>query len=277
MMVEAMSAKLSAFLVHLLISACLLALILMLVFLFWYPGPLFGFEDGWGPLRILIIVDMIVGPMLTLMVFRPGKPGLVMDMTIIAILQLSALGLGSYTLWSQRPMVLAFSADSFQVVSAGDLGNQQVPAHIWQDRPWAGPLPVFVAPKGDPAYLLKILFEGAPDVYLLPEQYRKIDEHLDALQERSLDLPALAESNATIAAAIAGVAPELLQATLALPVHGRLGSGTVLVDPQTGWPVRYLDFDVELELAEMRRNDREADRDARQLREDEQRALSTSP
>jgi hypothetical protein len=64
------------------------------MFFVWYPPPYFEVDGGWRILRILAGVDVVVGPLLTLILFKPGKPGLKFDMTCIALMQIGALVYG---------------------------------------------------------------------------------------------------------------------------------------------------------------------------------------
>src|SRR5262245_27659918 len=88
--------------IHLLISAAIAGIALSVMLLVWYPGPLFEACGGTGLLFILIGVDVVIGPLITLIIFRIGKRGLRFDLCAIAVLQLSALLFGSYVLFEAR-------------------------------------------------------------------------------------------------------------------------------------------------------------------------------
>ena len=90
--------------IHLLISAVLAVVTLILLLKVWYPPPLFTAEGGNDLLFILIGVDVIIGPLITLIIFKVGKPRLRMDLTVIALLQLGALVYGGYVMFVARPV-----------------------------------------------------------------------------------------------------------------------------------------------------------------------------
>jgi hypothetical protein len=92
----------------------------------WYPPPLFQASGLEQFLTILLGVDVIVGPLLTLIVFRSGKPGLKKDLGLIAIAQAAALVYGLHVMWQARPVFLVAAVDRFQVLSANDV----VPGHL---------------------------------------------------------------------------------------------------------------------------------------------------
>ena len=68
--------RFSAFAIHLLISFVIFIAITYLVVFKWYPDIFFDTDGGWRGMRIIIAVDLVLGPLLTLVVFKAGKPGL---------------------------------------------------------------------------------------------------------------------------------------------------------------------------------------------------------
>ncbi|MEJ2115130.1 MAG: type IV pilin accessory protein, partial [Gammaproteobacteria bacterium] len=73
------------------ISAAIISFVFTLIFFIWYPRPYFQANGAWSVIRILILVDLVMGPLLTLVLFKKGKPGLVLDLCLVAIIQLTAL------------------------------------------------------------------------------------------------------------------------------------------------------------------------------------------
>ena len=53
----------------------------------WYPEPTFGIVGVLPIMLLLIGVDLILGPLLTLIVYKHGKPGLKFDLSVIALVQ----------------------------------------------------------------------------------------------------------------------------------------------------------------------------------------------
>jgi len=112
--------KLKAFVSHLILSALLIGGCLMVVVYIWFPGTLFETEKTWEALQILIPVDIVLGPILTFLVFKPGKKSLKADLSIIAGIQVAALLYGIWTVYSQRPVILTFNIHEFQVITAAE-------------------------------------------------------------------------------------------------------------------------------------------------------------
>ena len=187
--------RLKAFGLHLTGSACALTLILGGLYLGWYRWP------GWyltGVLHVLIIVgivDLALGPTLTLIIANPRKPRreLARDIGIIVTVQIAALIYGAATLWHGRPIYYTFSADRLEMVQASDIESSEIVlarrqnpvlAPHWYCRPrwvWA-PLP------DDPEEAAKIVnstvFGSGRDVIDMPRYFKPWDQGLPKLRDR---------------------------------------------------------------------------------------------
>jgi hypothetical protein len=90
----------------------------------------FGEMAGGRRLFLLILgVDVVMGPLLTLIVFDKRKPRgeLIRDLAVIGMLQLGALAYGLHTLYLARPVALVFETRRFRVVSAGEVRVEELP------------------------------------------------------------------------------------------------------------------------------------------------------
>lgn len=96
--------------IHFVLSACVFAVLLYFLIFQWYPGILFSTDGGWQGLQILGAVDLILGPLLTFIVFNPRKPRreIITDLSLIGLVQICALAWGSHIVYDQRPVALAF-------------------------------------------------------------------------------------------------------------------------------------------------------------------------
>src|SRR4051812_41900321 len=139
--------------VHLLISALIGAHGLAVMLLVWYPPPLFEAEGGPGLLFILLGVDIAVGPLITLVVFRQGKPGLRLDLAIIGIVQLAALAYGLHIVFLARPAFIVFVKDRFEIARAVELE----PAELQKAK-----LPEFRRPPVTGPQLAAVVFPTDP-------------------------------------------------------------------------------------------------------------------
>jgi hypothetical protein len=186
--------RLKAFGLHLLASACALTLVLGGMYLGWYRWPGWYLTSVLHVVGIVLMVDLALGPTLTLIVANPGKPrrSLARDIGMIVAVQVIALAYGGITLWLGRPLYYTFSVDRLEMVQAGDLkaadialGRRDNPALSphWYSLPrwiWA-PLPE------DPREAEKIIHGavfGDTDIIEMPRYFKPWAEGLPALRAK---------------------------------------------------------------------------------------------
>ena len=157
-----------ASLLHLCLSAAVVAAVLAVVFFIWYPDWSFNVAGAVTPVMILIGVDLVLGPLLTLIVYKHGKPGLKFDLTFIAAVQILALSYGSYTLYGARPHFLVFAVDRVVAVARKNVDESAIRYPEISERSIGSIINVFARAPEDPeefqAFLNSTLFEGKPDL-----------------------------------------------------------------------------------------------------------------
>lgn len=129
--------------VHFGISVAIAALAAWLVFAVWYPYPYREISGGRELFLIVVTVDVILGPLLTLAVFDTKKPvkTLRLDLAVIGLFQLAALVYGLWTVVVVRPVHLVFEIDRFRVVHEVDIPKgemTQAPPEL-RHLSWTGP------------------------------------------------------------------------------------------------------------------------------------------
>ena len=110
-----------AFGLHLAISGLLALAVVTVVLMVWYPRPYFAAMGGETLLRLLIGVDVALGPLITLIIFDAAKPRLKYDLAAIAVLQVAALLYGGYVMFEARPVYNVFSVDRFDIAAANTI------------------------------------------------------------------------------------------------------------------------------------------------------------
>lgn len=147
-----MSPRLKAFLIHLLGSALVTSTVLVLVLLVWYPGPYLWVRDTPKIVAMLVAVDVILGPLMTLIVFNHTKSRreLRLDIALIVVVQLAALSYGVHSTYIGRPLYTAFYFDQFMVSTAEELELDKLPEEL-KSSPFTGPQLVAVRPPKDDA------------------------------------------------------------------------------------------------------------------------------
>lgn len=137
-------AAVRAFSIHFILSLLVAVLMGFLVLGVWFPHPLRYMAGGLDLFWIVVGVDVVCGPVLTGLLYTPAKPRreLIMDLTLIVIIQLGALIYGVHSIAQARPVVLVFESDRFVSVSAAQVDvtalSQALPQ--WQSLSWSGPV-----------------------------------------------------------------------------------------------------------------------------------------
>jgi hypothetical protein len=112
---------------HLALSALIALTVVLLLLAVWYPQPYFQAMGGEKLLRLLIGVDVVLGPLITLIIFDPRKPALKWDLAAIAALQVTALAYGGVVMFQAR------RADGSRVARVN--GPRRSSAELrWEDR-----------------------------------------------------------------------------------------------------------------------------------------------
>lgn len=172
-------------LIHLIISAVIAMSVLALMLLLWYPYPLFAAVGGQHVLLILLGVDVALGPLCTLMIFKPQKSrkALTFDLSVIAILQLSALLYGMSVVFQARPVFVVLSKDSFDLVTANTLSNEDI-ARVknpkYRSLPLTGPIYVYSEMPADVKERNEVVLSAfsGKDLPDFPQYYMPYEEHM---------------------------------------------------------------------------------------------------
>lgn len=135
--------RLRAAAIHLALSVAVAALAGLLVFALWYPYPYREISGGRELFRLVVAVDVVIGPLITFAVFNRRKPDaeLKRDLAMVGVLQLAALCYGLWTVHLARPVHMVFEYDRFRVVHQVDIPAElhaKAPAGI-DVAPWDGP------------------------------------------------------------------------------------------------------------------------------------------
>jgi hypothetical protein len=198
--------KRRAFFSHLALSACIVAFVLALVFFLWYPAPYSDAVGTWSIVRILIGVDLVLGPLLTLIVFRPAKPHLLFDVSFIALVQAAALTYGVTVLYQERPYYVVFAVDRFHVLARKDVPLNDESDTAWIQKPTIGPLYVAALLPQDTPTMQRLLeetvFGGGPDIEQRPEFWAPYAENAAKIGQRARPLADLRSRGAATTAAV---------------------------------------------------------------------------
>jgi hypothetical protein len=160
---------------HLAISAIIGLAVLSAMILIWYPPPFFRASGGNDLVLLMVAVDVTLGPLLTLVVFNPGKGlgKLRFDLFVIGACQVAALAYGAHVMFAARPAYLVFAVDRFDLVMNDLLYDRELERAPppWNRRPLGRPPTIGAKIPEDPALRNESLFDALGGVDL-PQQAR---------------------------------------------------------------------------------------------------------
>jgi hypothetical protein len=239
--------------IHFLATLLVAGLAAALIFFVWFPGALAEMVGGRALFWIVVACDLTLGPLISLVIYNSKKPRkeLVLDYSIIAIVQLAALIYGTSIVAASRPVFVAFYGDRIDDVTALELDDADLQAGIapqFRSKSWTGPRLVSVESPTDPKEKQNLLFASlaGKDGQMFPKYYREYDAALATIREKSGSLDALLKDSGAARAQIesavssTGKPPAELRWLL---VHHRFGFATALIDAQSGRPLEYVNVD----------------------------------
>lgn len=105
--------------IHLLISVVIFFGVLYLILAEWYPGVFFSAEGGWDGIMLMAAVDLVLGPSLTFIIYNhmKARKEIVFDLSLVAVVQISALIWGGLQVYSERPVALVMWDGVFYTVT----------------------------------------------------------------------------------------------------------------------------------------------------------------
>lgn len=243
--------RLRAMLVHLVLSVVVAALAAAVVFALWYPMPYREISRGRDLFLLLVAVDVVMGPILTFVVFDRRKPqvALTRDLGMIVLLQLGALAYGLYSVERARPAVVALERDRLRVVRSSDLSRanfSNAPAGLRTLSFW-GPTLVATRPP-DESERQDVLARGlaGEDIGMRPEFWLPATATGAAMAQAAQPLAKLRKLYPNRAAELDAAIAETqrpAEALKFLPILARRTDWVALVDAGSGSIVGYAPFD----------------------------------
>lgn len=195
-----MSKRLKFSLSHLLLSFLIALLVIGLVFLIWYPSPLATAVGVTHIFLMLLVIDVILGPLLGLLVYKEGKKTLKFDLSIIILIQIAALCYGVFSIEQGRPAWLVFHADRFELVRKNDIMFENIDQaqSQFQQASWTGPQFAAVKLALSPQQRKNDMFTevlGGISLAQQPDRYVELTQAKNQIQQRALPLAELEQYN----------------------------------------------------------------------------------
>lgn len=248
---SSISLKFRAFLFHLTVSLVLAGLAAWLVFGLWYPYPYREISGGRELFFLIVSVDVIMGPLITFVVFNPAKSRRekILDFGVIGLLQTGALLYGLWSVAQARPVHMVFEYNRFHVVHAVDI----LPELLVKASPELQRLPL-----AQPTYLslrpmtateemeMTLAAVGGVPLAARPELWQSYDAaHAEILKESkpATELRARFVTQANVIDHAVSHTDFPIERLRYLPLLSRTIAWTVLIDGDSAKPVGFIPID----------------------------------
>ena len=221
--------------IHFSISLMIGIFAFCVLYFVYYPQPYFKPAGASKLVMILLGVDIVLGPLLTLAVFKAGKRGMRFDLAVIGAVQAAALIYGLSIMWRARPIFIVAVIDRVELIYAGDIDQVDFNASTDPDfssPPSFGPKLVFTrraSPGDEQLELMDAATRGKdvqhyPKFFVQPSEQRLSDLLHSA--KRFEDLPPATQSK--LASTVQNYPTRQY-----LPMQGRSDAYVIVVDPET--------------------------------------------
>ncbi|MFT5221572.1 MAG: hypothetical protein ACI9LO_002516 [Planctomycetota bacterium] len=232
---------------HFTLSLAVFAALIFTILFFWFPEPYFTASGGIQGFKLVALVDLVLGPLLTFVVFNSAKPRseLVRDLGIIVLLQVSALVWGIYAVAGQRPIAVVFWENSFYTVPYEEL-NEHYSDNAEFTRLAKDPRQLIYAEKPIDQDGINKMLALVTDRSIPPHHqihlYRPFDANFAQTMQHSLNLREIITSNADMKAQLDKLLTESrteMADNIYLPLQSRYRN-IVLVFNKSGEELGYL-------------------------------------
>lgn len=231
-------------------SAVVLLVTFALVRLLWYPGAYFAISGAHIQFLVLAAVVVVIGPVLTAFVYKPGKPGLAFDLSVLLGVELLAVVVAMTLLYQRQPHFTVFAVDRFEVVARGEVAVDELPNTIDASRPGHAPRLVYAKMPEDPDAVSRLIdetvFRGMADIDRRPEFWEPYTRGIPVIKQAARPLDALLQGSAEQQRAAARWLSSTESSAgdyVFLPLRGRAGDAAIILHADIGFPVATLRVD----------------------------------
>lgn len=232
----------NAFLLHFGVSLAIFLVLVYLMMRIWYPGALFTMDGGVQGLSILAPIDLVLGPLLTLLFYRPTKKSVRMDMCCIAMVQILALGYGVYSVYQQRPVALVFAQERFETLShaayreaTAELLELGVTPKALEQFGEQSPRLIYARSHTAETYgqYLADLLNGLPELRERSDRYLPLADGRAEIEKTAIESVAAAEAGQQVEIPATGPATKKIVAENHYELKGRYGMAHLVMDRET--------------------------------------------
>lgn len=183
-------AKLQAASIHLGISLFIFIGILYVILYSWYPEPFFTAEGGREGIKLMAVIDLVLGPSLTLIIFNhtKAKKEILFDLSFITVVQISALVWGGLQVYSERPVAMVMWEGVFYTVTEDYYHKQNISLKNIASYSDEKPLIIYAETDHSVAQLKEItrLNDQKIPPYAQVHLYQSVKENVDKVLSHQL-------------------------------------------------------------------------------------------
>lgn len=195
-----MNKRLKFFKNHFLLSIFICFIIAVWFLLIWYPFPLNRALGVTTIIGVMILVDIVIGPLLCFIIYNEAKKSLKFDLIIIITLQFAAMSYGVFYIEQGRPVWIAFNVDRFEVIRKNEIYNKNIKNTLaqYQNPSWLKPQYVGVVFASNTEEKNQNMFDevlGGISIAQRPERYVPLEKVSAEIQSRSKQIKELNDYN----------------------------------------------------------------------------------
>lgn len=236
--------KIKASLIHLGLSILLVGIVIGSLLFFFFPQLFIGISDFKEVASLIITIDLILGPLLTFVVFQPKKNSLKFDLSVIAAIQITALAYGAFALFQIHPVYVAFNIDRFTLVSAKDAEPRKETNKKLGTSKFSTGKMVFAKMPVDAEKRNELLFSNQ-DLEQREEYYEPITNNISTILAKSIDSEIIFNSDEAkiIASDFLAKHHNSLDDFMYLPLNSLTKDAIIVLDKKTAQPIATLNID----------------------------------
>lgn len=239
------NSRLSAGLIHFAASVCVVTIFVFVVFFVWYPSPLAGLVGVSDLVVMLFGIDVVLGPLMTILVYKPNKKGVKLDLFVVVSIQFCAFLYGAWVISVARPAWVVFTGYRFDLVQANDLDKRFLSRtqDEYQAPAWTGPKWVAARMPTDLNLRNQLIMEstsGGVDMPQRPDLYVPLEHEVARLRANAQPISKLSAVHG--AAVMQPVQANWPDADAYFPLKTRSGYGAVLINRERAQIVSVTDL-----------------------------------
>jgi len=233
---------------HLLLSILLIFIFFFFAINYWFPNDILALTGIKEILIMILLIDIIIGPLLTFLVFNPIKKSLKFDLSSILAIQLTMFFYGVYTVYTAHPVYITFTVDRFTLVSARDANPSKALLTEYKVSKLSRPILAYTESPKDTEKQQELLFgsvEGGLDLEAFSEYYQPYKENINKIIKRGWNPDSIfntAKSKKALSTFL-NSNKITLDDVVFIPVEGKSKFMTYGVDKSTANPIHAFDID----------------------------------